>query len=1136
MTVERRKKKEPKQKNGKKISVFDRLGNVVTSKYKIILLIWLFILGGAIYPMIRLQQVLSYNELEFLPDNLEYSEGYAIYNALFPSNATGTTIIVIQSNLSISSDENMNYIRELTSRIFQEHGDSIYDVQSALSVYEYYNNSYWEMVSTGRTILNETLLTEIIASHQVMYETKTEMESLWNQIANLYLSTWFNISRTYYYAVYNTSLFDTGPDTTVYQIIALETDFAPGMSINSTFIDIIYNLTNNYTVNPYLVNDQVMHSLTLNLTNSTLFQYLTTAEGMTKITYDRDVYPLLEIYHQNWSSTFYEEINSLGTTIINGTTFSANLYDNSTLFDAYLSQGVVLGQLQQINQTAYNSLDTRELIVNATVAKIDISKLIQDFATDLPVSPTTIENALEPLIQPFIEALYDLGDTPTENQIVILTNAFIEQILNAFMNIYPPPESINDVPSLISQWVLSSDGKTSLILVRYNKFNKTTDEIDAMVKTADLGIGELAHEIAEEMNLQNTKIYHTGEEFVTNIWVSQAGEDAKSIDIFTITFVVIILLVIFCSFIAPLIPLIAIGSSIIVSMAFLWFISFAMDIHFLATLFLTVTSLGAGVDYCIFIFSRYNEERKKGQDKKEALKIAVKFAGESVFHSGLTVLVGFGAMIIPNFPLLRILGIAMCIGIVMSMLSALFVVPSIIMFFGEIIWWPKVLQIIFRPQKWFQRKNTIEGNEVEIKEVPDGAPIYTTKKDENKSEKKKSVILRLSDFITKRGVTITILTFVIAAPFIYFTFTMDTSTDFMGMLPGDFEGTIGRNILSESMSAGDPTSINLLIYDLEESPLEYSYRLHTAILCDELLHRDHVSTIRTTIRPLGITMLDAYQGLFKDFSLAFVGADNRSLLIEIYMDVSPYHTETEKFVGTLPDTVEEIFEKRHLSSLSSGKVSVIGYARVLYEIKNVTDNSFPIVVPVVVIGVYLVLFYLFGSYFTPIRLIITIALSIAITLGLLQLVFSVGFNVPIFWLLPLMLFSILMGLGLDYDIFLVTRIKEYYDKGMSTKEAIAHALDHTASIISACGILMAAAYSTLMFSQLWHLRELGFAFAIAIILDATVIRLIVVPAMMVLMEKLNWLGPKWLMKRRHSTTTLAEFAVEKIEETTDKEK
>lgn len=822
------------EKATEKKPFFQKIGEFVTKNYKIILIVWLVILGASIYPALKLQQVLSYNELEFLPDDLEYHKGQEIFRELFPTNSTGTTIIVIQSNVKISTQKNLDYIANLTERIYQNYNESIYELQSVLTVYQTYNESYW--------------------------------------------------------------------------------------------------------------------------------------------------------------STF------------NGT------------------------------------------------------------------SP-------DPM--------------------------------------FPEPETIDDIPSIFSKWVLSGDGKTSLILVSYNLFNKTIDEIDEMVKTADTGIGVLAHELKEELNLEKTEIYHTGDEYVTNIWVTQAREDASLIDIFTIVFVLVILLIVFCSIVAPLIPLIAIGSSIAISMTLLWFISFGMDVHFMATLFLTVTSLGAGVDYCIFIFSRYDEERKKGNIKEEALVTAVKYAGESVFHSGLTVIVGFGAMIIPNFPLLRILGISMCIGISVSILSALFIVPSIIMLFGDLVWWPRFLQVAFRPQKWFKKKEFENKEEEDSKELPDGKSNFIVKNNKDTNEEKKpSFILRLAKFVTKNGLVITILAVVLAAPFIYFATTMDTSTDFMGMLPKDFEGTIGRNILSESMSVGDPTPINLLFYNFSQSPLELEIREQTSTLCTYLMLEDYVTTVRTTVAPLGIIMTNAIEGPFGDFSRSFVGNDNRSLLIEIYLSTSPYSKETEQFVENLPETLMTILEGRGLNQLSAVDVHYLGYARALYEIKLVTDNAYPIIVPFVVLGVYLVLFFLFGSYFTPIRLILTIALGIVVTLGLLQIVFSFGFSVPIFWLLPLMLFSILMGLGMDYDIFLVTRIKEYYDKGMSNKEAIAHALDHTASIITSCGTVMAAAYSSLLISQLWHLRELGFAFSIAIILDATVIRLIIVPAIMVLMEKLNWIGPKWLMRTR----------------------
>ncbi|NHJ49479.1 MAG: MMPL family transporter, partial [Asgard group archaeon] len=329
------------------------------------------------------------------------------------------------------------------------------------------------------------------------------------------------------------------------------------------------------------------------------------------------------------------------------------------------------------------------------------------------------------------------------------------------------------------------------------------------------------------------------------------------------------------------------------------------------------------------------------------------------------------------------------------------------------------------------------------------------------------------------------------------------------------EGTEGRNILSETMSVGDPTAIELLFYNFNQSPLEENIRYDTLILINKIkFYEDNVQTVRSTVSPLGLNMMDAIFGPFAEYSRSFVGTDNRSMVVEIYLDVSPYSKEAEVFVANLNELVDTIIDESSLSTLEDANVHCLGLARALYEIKRITDNSFPIIVPVVIVGVYLVLLIMFGSYFTPIRLIITIALGILVTLGVLYLVFSVGLNAPIFWLLPLMLFSILMGLGLDYDIFLVSRIKEYYDKGMSNKEAIAQAMDHTASIITSCGTVMAAAYSSLLISQLWHLRELGFAFALAIILDATVIRLIVVPAIMVLMEKLNWIGPKRLMKKR----------------------
>ncbi|MHA1188222.1 MAG: MMPL family transporter, partial [Candidatus Heimdallarchaeota archaeon] len=1026
-----------------------------------------------------------------------------------------------QSTEAISSDDNMEYISNLTERIFQEFGEDISEFQSALTVFDGYNDTYFGMINDAKNGLNATLVDMISSAVVDMHQAKDELTTLWDTISSLYTYTWFNISRAYFYGNFNSTLFQSGPTQTVYDIIHLLTNSTVGLGITADYIDAVYNIVSNQLVDTSLVNDSMIQDFTQTLTNTTLFTYLNVTQGMTIEEYNLEVYPYFDLYHQTWNETFYDMVTVGGTSIVNGTSISDNLFTNSSIINGYISQGTVLAQLLAVNDTVYTSLNITEIILDLAESNLDLLELISDYPLDLPISQGDINAAIEPLIPEFIEAIFLLGPSPTNEELIALSDSFLDQALTAIMALptitafFPLAENIDEVPSLFSQWILSNDGKTSLILVRYDSFGKTLDEIDEMITRCDLGIGVLAHQVKDELDLVQTDVYHTGDNYVTNIWSKQAQEDAGLIDIFTIVFVFIILLIFFASFIAPLVPLIVIGGSIVISMAVLFVISFGMDIHFMATLFLTVTSLGAGVDYCIFIFSRYNEERKNGLTKEQAIVTSMTYAGESVFHSGLTVMVGFGAMLIPNFPLLRILGLAMIVGVSISITSALL---------------PKIFQTIFRPKTWFKKKKETDTVDVEL--VPEGTSVYSAKEPEEEKdgkEEKKSFLVRFANVITKRGLVITIAAnvitkrglvitiaaLVVSAPFIYFTFTMDTSTDFMGMLPSDFEGTEGRNILSEEMSVGDPTPINILFYNLNESPLNYDVRLETVILTSYLLGEDHVSMIRTTIRPLGLPMINAIDGPFADYSRSFVGNDNRSLLIEIYMDKSPFSKETEEFVANLPDTLEGILSESDLEKLATGDIYFLGYARSLLEIKQITDNAFPIVIPIVIVGVYLILFFLFGSYFTPIRLILTIALSILVTLGALQLVFSVGLGVPIFWLLPLMLFSILMGLGLDYDIFLVTRIKEYYDKGMTNKEAIAHALDHTASIITSCGTVMAAAYSALLISQLWHLRELGFAFALAIILDATVIRLVLVPAVMVLMEKLNWIGPKWLMKKRH---------------------
>ena len=153
-----------------------------------------------------------------------------------------------------------------------------------------------------------------------------------------------------------------------------------------------------------------------------------------------------------------------------------------------------------------------------------------------------------------------------------------------------------------------------------------------------------------------------------------------------------------------------------------------------------------------------------------------------------------------------------------------------------------------------------------------------------------------------------------------------------------------------------------------------------------------------------------------------------------------------------------------------------------------------------------------GSMLLPAFAIVSIAMSISWSFAATVLVFGVWLGKPILFLIPLILFVMLMGLGMDYNVFILTRIREEVHKGKGTKEAVVDAVDWTGGIISALALIMAGAFGSMMISSNTMLQEFGFALSVAILLDAMVVRTYIVPAAMVLMGKKAWWAPGRLQR------------------------
>ena len=192
---------------------------------------------------------------------------------------------------------------------------------------------------------------------------------------------------------------------------------------------------------------------------------------------------------------------------------------------------------------------------------------------------------------------------------------------------------------------------------------------------------------------------------------------------------------------------------------------------------------------------------------------------------------------------------------------------------------------------------------------------------------------------------------------------------------------------------------------------------------------------------------------------------------------------------------------------------ITGIPAVTYDLSNSVSDEFKYIGVVVVLLILTLLFFVMKSYTIPIRSLVTIGMSVIWTIALTHLLFTNVLGIDVVWIVPMILFLVCLGLGMDYDILLTTRIKEnamYH--GMDNDKAIYDAVTHTGSVITICGLIMGGAFGTLMLSSMPMMQEFGFSLCVAILIDALLVRTYLVPAVMHLLGKWNWVGPKWLQK------------------------
>jgi RND superfamily putative drug exporter len=666
-----------------------------------------------------------------------------------------------------------------------------------------------------------------------------------------------------------------------------------------------------------------------------------------------------------------------------------------------------------------------------------------------------------------IGEIYLLGASASFGDFITLAGTLLR---NYNVNSYPVQPS----KDVYTQFV-SGSNDTMLVILDFKTTGPDPKNSIASIRT------DVQH--ANVFSNTNLLVYVTGAPAFNYDIETESIRDVERIDPITVVLIIVIVGIFFASLAAPLIPVSAIGISVGIAFGLVYVIgTWFTSVHFLILTLLPVAMFGAGSDYCIFLVSRYAEERRMGRGKKDAVERAVTWAGESIATSGATVVIAFGSLAIAGFGMLRSIGIAVMMGISIALLVALTLVPAILSMFGDKMFWPGGLGL------W--RKKKAKGS---------------------------SYYARAARFTAKHSKLILIVALAVSLPATSTVLSSQTSHDLISQVPNSLESRAGYNSMVRGFGPGTITPT----YTIVQTPvlLATDNWINVTALRSLSYAENSTMSISGVSKVYGLTHPSGDPIPYSSFNQLntaeqqamirsmkpFLGSDGKSAMVWANLSNEPY---TDQAITTLTKIRQNINSLQSNDKLLAGSTMLVGGETAsVADLANSSAADYFNMTALVLVGVFVVLMIALGSIFTPLRLIFTILLSISWAMAAVIYIFHTYIGMELIWILPIMLLVIMLGLGLDYDIFLVTRIREYVVGGAKEDEAIETAVERTGGIITATGLVTAGAFGTMMLSQIPMLQQLGLAFFIVVILDATLTRVYLVPSIMRHMKRLNWWAP-----------------------------
>ena len=641
--------------------------------------------------------------------------------------------------------------------------------------------------------------------------------------------------------------------------------------------------------------------------------------------------------------------------------------------------------------------------------------------------------------------------------------------------------------------VLASSPLDSLALVSTDR----RSAIVALQMTGTLGkalenVEEVIHVVEEADDRDGFDVLVVGDASSRFEQAELSAMDLEQGERIGLPVALLILLVLFGAVVAALIPIGLAIVSILITLAIVAVIGTLFgELVFFVLLWITMIGLAVGIDYCLFVVSRFREELARGLGTREAVIKAGATASRTVFFSGMTVVIALlGVFIVPHTLFLATALGAITV-VIVSVTATLTLLPAVL---------------------------TVLGPRVDFLRLP-----FLRKASAAPSEGQRPGFW---EFITRKTMRFPVVSILVVGGLMVWAsvnyFGINTGFNSVETFPEDSHTREAFTALEEDFPLGygsaNPARV-VIQGDINDPAVGAAVQAFKRSVVDDPVVTEALQKIRQAVESdpaLIAALLQSNPAILNDPSVAALPTNTHGSLtvIEIPVPGAPSGAEAFDLIHRLRDD--------YIPAAFSG-VSADAYVGGISAEYLDFDTQLRAYLPIIfafILGVsFILLLVVFRSIVIPIKAIIMNLLSVGAAYGLMVLVFQKGVGADLFgfqqietieaWL-PLILFAILFGLSMDYHVFMLSRIRERYDQTHDNAESVAYGLRSTASLITGAALIMVAVFSGFASGDMVVNQQAGFGLAVAVLLDATLVRSILVPASMQLLGDRNWYLPGFL--------------------------